>query len=91
MYFCITNRKDLEEEGFDYHQKNHTLAIESISLLDKFKSDIYRNLWLNYREIENFISPSPLLEEDNSKNLEFDMAITLLREVTQGGYNLIRD
>ena len=55
------------------------------------KLDICRHLCLNYREIENFISPEPPEEEDSSENFELDMAISLLGEVTQGGYNRLRD
>ena len=60
-------------------------------MLDELKLDICKHLCLNYREIENFISPQAPEEEDSSENFELDMAISLLGEVTQGGYNRLRD
>ena len=88
---CVTSKKDLKKGGFDYIQKNRELAVDAISLLDELKLDICRHLCLNYREIENFMSPPQPEEEASSENFELDMAISLLGEVTQGGYNRLRD
>ena len=56
--YCIISKKHLEEEVFSYLKKNRTLAIDSISLLDKLKLDICKHLRLNYREIEFFCDNS---------------------------------
>ena len=55
------------------------------------KLDTYRNLQLNYIDIEKCISPPLPEEEEDDDTIVFDVTVTLLREVTEGGYNRLRE